>query len=330
MSFVVYNLDSTVSSFFAEAGASSSRSQCDEFVRQRHGGQIQPATIQGSNSYTVIAGPAGDKVVQFREQSALLDVAMLKLAKEIHGDVVPSGSDLGWVGDTSLGRSPLAVYEMYKLPGETFVTTRLSLEAHQRLNTVRDLASFFAQAWLKGEATSSHLVDLSAIKEECHARFKYLTKTLPERFLPVVNEVRALLPALLDGNYPLVLTHSDLNEMNILVNPDTGEITGVIDWADASIQPFGFTLYALENALGNMSSGGWKWFDNADELRDAFWKDFVEKTGVSESETRLIKLAAKAGILIRYGTAYDAGLPGMIGVRDPSSEDDRYLDALLL
>ncbi|KAK4168297.1 hypothetical protein QBC43DRAFT_228862 [Cladorrhinum sp. PSN259] len=337
MPFVVYTLDSAIRNFFAEAGASSSRSQCDEFVRQRYpGGQIQPAPIQGSNSYTVIVGraAAGDKVVQFREQSALLDVTMLKLAKEIHGDVVPGGStSLGWVGttNTSLGRSPLAVYEMDKLPGETFVMARMSLEAHQRLNTVRDLASFFAQAWLKGAAAVSHLVDLPAIKEECRARFEYLAETLPERFLPVVSEVQrdSLLPALLDGNYPLVLTHSDLNEMNILVNPHTGELTGVIDWADASIQPFGFTLYALENALGNMSSGGWKWFDNADELRDAFWRDFVDNTGVSESETRLIKLAAKAGILIRYGTAYDAGFPGMIGVRDPSAEDDRYLDALL-
>ncbi|KAK4227128.1 hypothetical protein QBC38DRAFT_199497 [Podospora fimiseda] len=327
MPLVVYNLDSAIQSFFAEAGASSSRFQCDEFVCQRYGGRIQPATIQGINSYTAIVGPAADKVVQFREKSSLLDTAMLKLAKD--GDVVPSGRDLGWIGDTSLGYPALAVYEMEKLPGETFVMKRMSLEAQQRFNAVRDLAGFFAQAWLKGKAAVSHLIDLPAIKEECHARFKYLTDKLPESFLPVVGEVQDVLPALIDGNYPLILTHSDLNEMNILVNLDTGEITGVIDWADASILPFGFTLYALENVLGCMNSGGWKWFDNAEELRDAFWKDFVHKTGVSESEMRLIELAAKAGILIRCGTPYDARFPGMIGTRDPSTEEYRYLDALL-
>lgn len=84
------------------------------------------------------------------------------------------------------------------------------------------------------------------------------------------SEIQATLPALLDGCYPLVLTHSDLNEMNILVDPDSGEITGVVDWPNASILPFGFTLYALESALGSMGSSGWQWFDNVHDLRDAF------------------------------------------------------------
>lgn len=128
----------------------------------------------------------------------------------------------------------------------------------------------------------------------------------------------------------MVLTHSDLNEMNILVDPGSGKITGVVDWGGASIQPFGFTLYALDNALGSMGPNGWKWFDNVDYLRGAFWTAFREQTGLSEPQTRLIKLAGKAGILIRYGTAYDSGFSGMIGVRDPNAEDFRYLDALLL
>ena len=33
----------------------------------------------------------------------------------------------------------------------------------------------------------------------------------------------------------MVLTHSDLNEMRIPVDSDSGEITGAIDWPDASI-----------------------------------------------------------------------------------------------
>ena len=104
---------------------------------------------------------------------------------------------------------------------------------------------------------------MSAISTECYARFEYLADTLPKRFLPAVAEIQATLPALLDGCYPVVLTHSDLNEMNILVNPESGEITGVVDWSDVSILPFGFTLYALESTLGSMGSRGWKWFDAA-------------------------------------------------------------------
>ncbi|KAF1977857.1 hypothetical protein BU23DRAFT_577801 [Bimuria novae-zelandiae CBS 107.79] len=146
-------------------------------------------------------------------------------------------------------------------------------------------------SWQKGKLASSRLANMSAISTECYA--------------------------------------SDLNEMNILVDPDSGEITVVVDWTGASILPFGFALYALESALGSMGSSGWIWFDNVDDLRDTFWKAFREQTGLSNLQTRLIKLAGKAGILIRYGTAYDSGLSGMIGVRDSNTEDFTYLDALL-
>lgn len=118
--------------------------------------------------------------------------------------------------------------------------------------------------------------------------------------------------------------------MNILVDPHTGHITGVVDWCDASIQPFGFALYALENALGSMGPKGWKWFDDAEDLREAFWRAFREQTGLTEHQERTVRLAGRAGILIRYGTAYDSGFSGIPGVRDPNSEDFGYLDALLL
>ncbi|KAJ2986957.1 hypothetical protein NUW58_g4778 [Xylaria curta] len=328
MPHVIYTLDNAIDSFFSEAGASSSKMQCDEVARQRYGGEIRPVNIQGSTSYTVIAGPRGNKIIQFREQTALLDMQMLALAKDIHKDVVASCSELGRIGN--LNGSQLAIYEMDRLPGENYITARPSLTHDQRLSTVYSLANFFVQLWQRGTPGDSRLIDMSAISAECYARFEYLAGVLPERFLPAVTEVQAGLPALLDGCYPVVLTHSDLNEMNILVDPCSGKITGVVDWPGASIQPFGFTLYALENALGSMGSNGWKWFDNVDDLRSAFWRTFREQTGLSKPQTRLIELAGKAGILIRYGTAYDSGFPGMIGVRDPNIEDFRYLDALLL
>ncbi|KAI1454090.1 hypothetical protein F4805DRAFT_337351 [Annulohypoxylon moriforme] len=327
MPYVVYTLDSAIDSFFSEAGVSSSRIQCDEIARQRYGGEIRPVNIQGVTSYTVIAGPSDNKIIQFREQTALLDMGMLALAKDIHKDVVASCCELGWVGNPN--GSQLAIYEMDRLPGENYITIRSSLTHDQRLNTVHSLASFFAQSWKRDMQGDSNLVDMPTISAECHARFEYLAGTLPERFQPSIAETQAALPTLLNGCYPVVLTHSDLNEMNILVDPDSGKITGVVDWTGASIQPFGFTLYALENALGSMGPKGWKWFDDMNDLRNAFWTAFREQTGLSEPQTTLIKLAEKAGILIRYGIAYDSGFSGMIGVRDPNDEDFRYLDALL-
>lgn len=136
---VIYSLDSAIDSFFSEAGASSSRAQCDDFARQRCGGQaVQPVDIQGATSYTVIAGLKGDMIIQFREQTALLDMKALALAKEIHGDVVPRCLDLGCVGDAS--GSPLAIYEMDRLPGENYIITRSDLERDEQLNTIYSLA----------------------------------------------------------------------------------------------------------------------------------------------------------------------------------------------
>lgn len=65
---------------------------------------------------------------------------MLALAKDIHGDVVPSCCELGRIGDKS--GSQLAMYEMDRLPGENYATVRSSLARDERLNTVHSLARF--------------------------------------------------------------------------------------------------------------------------------------------------------------------------------------------
>jgi hypothetical protein len=242
MPFVVYNLENAIDTFFKEGGASSSRIQCDDFVYQRYGERNRPTDIQGSNSYTVITGSSDNRIIQFREQDALLDMRMMALAKAVHGEVVPGCSELGWVGDPN--GSQLAVYEMDRLPGENYILARTSFTPAERLNMVLSLArsvedplyssrqsakrqtSFFAQSWQFGTPTSSGLADMSAISTECYDRFNNLANTLPERFLTVVTEIQAALPALLDGCYPVVLTHSDLNEMNILVDTESGKDHG--------------------------------------------------------------------------------------------------------
>lgn len=118
-----------------------------------------------------------------------------------------------------------------------------------------------------------------------------------------------------------MLTHGDLNEMNILAGPESGEITGVVDWAEASFQPFGFELYALDSCLGSMGPEGWKFLDDADYLRAEFWSTFDELVGgLSEETLETIRLARAAGLLVRYGTPYNSGLTGM--VRDGGSGDD--------
>lgn len=140
MPHVIYTLDNAIDSFFSEAGASSTQKQCDEIARQRCGGHIRPVDIQGSTSYTVIAGPSSDKIIQFREQASLLDIRMLALANNVYKNLVATCSELGWVGDSN--GPQLAIYEMDRLPGENYITARPSLTNDQRLSTIYSLARF--------------------------------------------------------------------------------------------------------------------------------------------------------------------------------------------
>lgn len=113
--------------------------------------------------------------------------------------------------------------------------------------------------------------------------------------------------------------------MNILVDPGTGHITWVIDWAEARICPFGVSLWGLENVLGHMNSQGWHYHPHHHSLRDLFWQTFeTDVGGVSEEDKQSVQIARMAGLFLRYGFAWaDGG-------REPVEEGAtsfKYLDA---
>jgi aminoglycoside phosphotransferase (APT) family kinase protein len=69
--------------------------------------------------------------------------------------------------------------------------------------------------------------------DECRDLLPQLTSAIPDRHLPTVR-------AFLDADPPdpadhLVFTHDDLGIEHVLVDPDTGRITGVLDWGDAAV-----------------------------------------------------------------------------------------------
>lgn len=80
--------------------------------------------------------------------------------------------------------------------------------------------------------------------KECNSALDVIAANPDHHFEATLTKVRCGLPALFSGDYPLVITHGDLSEMNLLVDPLSGKITGIVDWAETSIQPFGFTLRA--------------------------------------------------------------------------------------
>jgi hypothetical protein len=75
---------------------------------------------------------------------------------------------------------------------------------------------------------------------------------LPARFTSIIERLQNGMAHAI-SQVPWV---KDLSNMNILVDPDTGHLTGVVDRADAAIEPFGMAIWGLEDVLGWSGPGG--------------------------------------------------------------------------
>ena len=98
--------------------------------------------------------------------------------------------------------------------------------------------------------------------------------------------------------------------MNILVDPDSGHLTGVVDWADASIEPFGIALWGLESVLGCSGIDGWAYQGNDVSYSRDLFRDvlFAEIGGSLSDETRrAIENVRTLGLLLRYGFNWEDG-----------------------
>lgn len=185
--------------------------------------------------------------------------------------------------------------------------------------------SFFAQSWNGSQQLSPD--DATALLAEFRSKLDVLARSLPSRFAPDLSRARQLLPSLFSEALPFVLNHGDLCEMNLLISAGTGKITGIVDWAEARILPFGFSLWALENVLGYMDSEGWHYYDNRSELEHLFWRTFMREAGIASGvDLQLIRAARMIGLFCRYGFIVEGKT--VTGVVDQSYTSSLpYLDA---
>lgn len=116
--------------------------------------------------------------------------------------------------------------------------------------------------------------------------------------------------------------------MNILVNPEVGGITRVVDWAEAKVLPFGISHWGFLNMLGVMDSSGWHYHENSSRLEPLFCYSFHRNAGrISSDNKRAMEIAERAGLVLRYGFTWEDGI-----FERPVNEKDssiRYLDAFL-
>jgi hypothetical protein len=118
-------------------------------------------------------------------------------------------------------------------------------------------------------------------------------------------------------NYPVVLNHGDLIPSNILVDEASWAITGLVDWAEAEMLPFGTCLYGLEYLLGGFGSVSsvdgtatkpvWKYHKGSDALRAIYWQALKRerpKIGESVGDVACMR---DVGVFLWFGYAWDEG-----------------------
>jgi hypothetical protein len=318
---------------FFEARASPTQIQCHETARSISGAsEIKPVDIPGSLSYTVVCtgrqeGQPG-LIVSFRESESGLDSDMVRLATEIHGSLVPEVTPYGMMKGAD---PPLAIYAMTYLPGIPCLEAlshsgEMDSEDEARHSCyvkhlarqvtihvvsvgslpdpVLTLARYFARSW-----SNPQLVDAQVRAErQAEIHCKLVTfKQCPSPSLPssAVSELVHNLSVLFSQEHPQVLTHGDLSRTNILVDMDTYEITGIVDWSLAGVLPFGLELDCLYLMTGYMDLSGWYDYTCRPRLYEAFWAEFWAASGVEDSARReevrtTAESAAKIGAILRY------------------------------
>ncbi|KAJ5204285.1 uncharacterized protein N7498_005164, partial [Penicillium cinerascens] len=279
------------------------REECDRIAAEITGETVEPVRLQGAFSYTLAAR---ELLVQFRVPESLLDNKTLALARKVYGEVVPSCVNRGEMGPPP----SLTIYVMDKVPGITYIKAPLTLHhcPSWQEQTVSDFARFFANSWVN-RFTEPHRSEHSLA--DLQNKHDTLLRQLPARFTTVISKLREEVPEIFAPTYPLVLSHADLCEMNIIVDPEVGGINGIVDWAEAKVLPFGMSLWGLQNMLGTMNSSGWHYHENSSQLEALFWDTFHRIAGgLSSKERSTIKTAERVGLILRYGFTWKDGSKG--------------------
>ena len=128
-----------------------------------------------------------------------------------------------------------------------------------------------------------------------------LLRHLPTRFHLIIQNCLDSMEAIL--SLPVVLLHNDFGTSNIMVDSISCHLTGVVDWAEAGVGPFGQNLHTLHFLMGTMHlKNGWRRYEDYAVLQSTFGSVFQDKLGDLPPETmKTIKAARIMGLLRSYG-----------------------------
>jgi hypothetical protein len=194
--------------------------------------------------------------------------------------------------------------------------------------------SFFALSWKTPQILEQAQLDQPQQEYECkklqqeHERDKLqqeykrdlcsLLHALPPPFQDVIQHCLQALPSIMA--LPMVLAHKDLGDLNMLVHPNTCRLLGVVDWAEAKMEPFGVNFYAVENLMGKFHFlDGFSRYPNYDTLYGTFWQTLKAEISpdLGDADIRAIRSAMLLGFLLDRGfTSRLANMPEPVPISD--------------
>jgi hypothetical protein len=178
-----------------------------------------------------------------------------------------------------------------------------------------DNIRFFASAWINRPTVEAP----SGLQAEYEAILDTLFFEMPDSLRPTIKEVRQNLSLIFRPDFPMVLQHDDFLENNFHVEEATGHVTGIVDWANAKVAPYGISLGGLEIVLGIQTNTDWHFHPSHIRLRQQFWDTFDGEVGeISDLDRRSMEVARQMGLLRTHGSEWKDAMSGV------------YLEKLLL
>ncbi|PVH86895.1 hypothetical protein DL98DRAFT_287422 [Cadophora sp. DSE1049] len=316
----------SINSFFLRSGLTAQdQLDCYSFIQKLYPNtSISPASCQGYCSMTVFVGD--DTVIQFRPPNYRLNIRITSAARDVYGRFAPETKYIA-----ALPGSGLLLYKMERIGGISLKDLRASStiaerSTYSRARLCENFAVFLSKSWHRGTVDR---LPLGRVGRSICVRLEALCEGLPFRFRANARHVLANLSDI--EALPRVLTHGDIVAANIIVDPPSGALSGLVDWAEAEILPFGVCLYGLEEMLGEITPTGFQYRPDAEDLRALFWAE-LKRNIPAIGQSRVldaVNLARDLGVLLWHGIAFDDGAIDRVVQDGRDVEEIHRLEAFL-
>lgn len=229
--------------------------------------EAKPVEIQGcfSKTYEATLKDGRNVIIQFRIEP--LEVGPFATAHQLLGDQVPI---IEAIEAPHLTQQKVWPFYMSKIPGATWLEQEKQWQDEQQIVCMKSLGRLYAKCFMPGssdeavEKVIDHLRRIRALDEKDVSQYYELI----DHLIRSAPQLRSL---------PLFYTHFDLNGMNIL-SDKAGQITGVVDWEMASVQPFGIGCGYIHYLAGEIVDKQWQERPAYDAMERGFWDSLFEKT----------------------------------------------------